>query len=578
MTRNLFKRLLAAVKLALDAWHNDLMPNPRDPDLTKDDAWEEHQAKMRGPGHAPARPEFIRFLDDYVQFEHPDPVERAVAVAVLLVIGPALWGDPAGVLEVINRICRLLARRAARDPKCYRRAPEFVMAYLVGWCNPWFNVNSRGLDGCPDGVRFLVLNYLADSVDFCFPWLERNVIGFSPGPDRWYWAVKIFNRLIARKGRRTNWERAAELYARAIDPDTYPPAELQNNARRKANKEIHQHRIRAWLPWKPLNPNESSRGVWTLWLFLQRAVKGAMGEFDPTRFPSGMLWEVWNTEVLRLGLPPLKLVNIAVRACPNSGCKFSGRKSYKPACEFCGAALDGVRAEIVRGHITLDDEVLTGFSRQKAWTCRKCGHVYPAQRCGDACPESGPHDRCRLCKTAQPMPVAGKRGARPRPRTVYFYNPAAPTVDEPAVQPPRASPPDMRVPAGAPAPRVSDVLQSAFEEAKQTFAATGWVVKLIVHIEESVDDETYKWLWLLGNDRSPSQSRGSSRWHELDHELKKCPDRPASVGALREVFCESIQRALIGIFQRHIEAAGFDWEEFQQSISQATRDENEGEE
>ena len=292
------------------------------------------------------------------------------------------------------------------------------------------------MDGIPGGVRYLVLEYLEDSIGSCLNWLRRYVIGFPPDEQPLGWAERVLNRLIADRGGCLCWTRAAQLQPEDVDPDAFDFAALRGNAKRKAQTCLAQHRLRAWDPRRPLNPNRLDRGSWTLWRFLQRASKGFLGNFRPAQFPTGMFWDCWQgaAESERPELR-LALVKVARRHCPQCGTGTFGNNCPSPAgaCRGWPLTMDDNWTEPVRGWIILPDPAYGGWQAEKVWLCRDCRgvagvtegrpeaavcgspvNIFVARHCREGCLPDAAHDRCPLCGREHP------RGKGHTVSTVYF--------------------------------------------------------------------------------------------------------------------------------------------------------------
>jgi hypothetical protein len=220
--------------------------------------------------------EFAEFFAAIARPTDHDPDLLAVTVSVLLAIDDELWADAGSIVSIVESISHLVKRHSRNLPELYLRSPELVLAYFLGWCNRSFNADSRGLDGTPHKAHFIVVRYLATSVESCFTWLERRVDGFPSGMAHDSpWEARLLRRLTARRGGCGCWERPAR----------------ENDRKKKSKTCIRFHHISRWNPVA-----RASGRVWTLWRFLQKAVKGFVGRFQPGSFPSGMLWDLWQTD------------------------------------------------------------------------------------------------------------------------------------------------------------------------------------------------------------------------------------------------------------------------------------------
>jgi hypothetical protein len=549
MTDHQLCKLISVLGRARDRWRSE--QGTEVPDLSKDEVLERGLAMKRSVVSAPKATEFVRFVEDYIELDHVDETERAVAVAVLLAVDPDLREPLEPVLMAIVKISRLLRRRSSRDPAIHRRAPEFVLAYFLGWRNRSFDLNRNDLQGVPSNVRWLVLKYLVDSVGSSLHWLEDKVIGFPPGEDPWTWASRLLNRLIARRGRCDCWARSAALHSLDVAPHSLDRSDLPENSRRKALTCLRQHNIRAWQPLQPTRREGTDGEKWTLWRFLQRAAKGFLGDFNAARFPTGMLWDQWNVEAEEYR-PDLRLLLVKIVVRP---CSVCGNKSYTPTCAYCNGHppinAATIPAQIANAHLIIADEKRCGFSRKKAWRCG-CGNVHPADRCGDGCPGTGVHDRCPMPHCSEPMhpvPAGGRRGKRPRPSTVYFY-------EEPGA------------PVKSRAPSLAELFQEAIQAALQLDNAHGWKRGIILLIADGIEQGHADWIPLL-------QKNGEADWSQIHMQLRTFPDCPSQSSDLSRMYQNDFQPELMETFRSVVERAGHPWTLLQEYPAEATSEKEE---
>jgi hypothetical protein len=556
MTVDDFGRLTAAVEQALVSWQ---------------------AVELTGGPDLSNRDQFERFLASHLDFRHPDAVERAAVAAVLLAIDRPLWSSPADVLALADQVRGLLIARLAVAADRVGRAPEFAIAHLLGWPDRTINWTGRGLDGIPPRTRWLALQFLGVTVESCFNWLKSHVIGFPDGEEALEWAQRVLNRLIAVQGRCTCWLRAAGPSFQEIDAEDLDVEQhLRGNARAKARTCLAQHNIRAWDPGAPLDPTRPEGDRWTLWRFLQRAAKGFLGTFRPAQFPTGVLWDLWQAGA-EADRPDVKLLlaKVALRLCPTcktatatESCPNRGERCYRTPL-----TPDASRLEASRAWIILADGGRGGFAARKVWTCDPCGNLYLADRCLGGCPPHGPHDRCPLCSeghltkkdwvcgntacgAAYPAvrcrtgcPTDGSHDRcpscdtrhprfRPRPQTVYFYQPPGP--------PPAPPPP----PGPTPATPLAKALRDGLREAAGHYSS-GWKGGLVQFLADGLSPGRPEGFALL-------REAGRVDWEGLYRTLGSDPDAPGSPADLRDRFLAEVRPTLVAVFRNHLERAGFD--------------------
>jgi hypothetical protein len=358
--------------------------------------------------------------------------EYAVAVLLALLTPVDAW-PPSRARAFCRRVAALLKKEFPHNRPHSRalRAPEFVIAYLLGWKQTMIiKWNSPRWHSIVKKATNVIYRDMFISVESCLNWMGgtedgkrrengqpwgARVIGFPHGEDPGPWTRKLLNLFLGDRRRCDCWKRVA----RGIEDRQG----LRGNAKSKAATCMRQHNIRYWNPDEPLRKDEPDGEKWTLWRFSQRAIKGFIGKFRAAQFPTGMLFDHLLEKFL------LRLVQVAKRRCALCGnwtvlefCRHH-QPSYplEPQDTF-------MRAQ--RSQLIMDDE-RGGFREAKVWTCSKDGHIiaggviieghhiYLAQKCRDGCLANGEHDCCPLCRTEHPS------GQHRRLSTVHFFDPFA---------------------------------------------------------------------------------------------------------------------------------------------------------
>jgi hypothetical protein len=128
---------------------------------------------------------FLPFLDHH-KFDYPGRTARAVLVTLAVVATE--WPPPQ---EVIKDILLLVREMPVSERP--RRAPEIVIAYLLGWGRPDLNGSGARWESALPEARACLRAVMYVSTDSCLSWLYRYVIGF-PEEDTSYWVSQIYNR------------------------------------------------------------------------------------------------------------------------------------------------------------------------------------------------------------------------------------------------------------------------------------------------------------------------------------------------------------------------------------------------
>ncbi len=352
--------------------------------------------------------EFMTFLDEN-EFDCPDRAERAVLVTLAVVA--ASWPPPT---EVIEEIMKLLREKIPDPREQPARAPEIVIAYLLGWPRPDLNKSGIRWESALPEASACLRAVMSVCTNSCLTWLNESVIGF-PYEDPGYWATRIFNLFTA-----SHPELRCQCFLRVSPPGTT----LQNieNLRGNAASKfitcfLQQHHLSHW------NPLEMP-----LWHFADRAVKGFNGEFKSRwgSFPSGMLYDLlWHS-----GERPgrVALVKIARRYCDS--CAHWTIYSFCPSKGCDKRQLDPRHARVAAQRWLILQGEAGGFCPLWVWACaghppeptaevrrqtaNRCRNIYVQEHC-DQTSCSEPHDCCPLCGTQHPT------GRQRKLSKVYFY-------------------------------------------------------------------------------------------------------------------------------------------------------------
>lgn len=516
--------------------------------------------------------QFLPFLDEN-NFDYPGRDERAVLVTLAVLADS--WPPPP---EVVAEIMELLRTRIPDPVERPGRAPEIVVAYLLGWPRPDLNrAAARWKGGLPE-ARECLRAVMAVSTDSCLTWLNKFVIGF-PAEDAGYWAGRTFNLFTAGNPRLR-----CHCFLRVAPPGTTAEEikRLTGNAYKKGMTcYFGQHHLSLWNPAKL-----------SLWLFAQRAVKGFTGEFKPGGFPTGILYDL----LWRFKEEPRKLLleNVAHRYC--DACEKWTVHQFCPSPWCHQRQLDPQYAPIntfplliLEEEVSLEGEIRT-FTPKLAWTCRapasdltrkaweakrkrtrnskahasalaakaneaekeQCLNVYVQVR--ERCKKrdcSEPHDRCPLLPCGAQHPTGKKR----KLSTVYFYEGGrggeviinahlARTLAEPDEAEP-----------------LTGVLDEAFAAAWEKFKGQGrWIEAVISRLEEDFE----RWLGLV-------QSAGEVDWDELWDALGDAPDRPATPEELEKDFALKVKPSLSAVFKLKFGRAGSDWQRLEEYRPQRPR-------
>jgi hypothetical protein len=494
--------------------------------------------------------EFLPFMDAN-NFVYPGRAARAVLLTLAVVAGS--WPPSP---EVIKEIMKLL-REKIRDPRERTgRAPEIVIAYLLGWPRPDLNGSAARWESALPEARACLRAVMYVSTDSCLTWLNRFVISF-PTEDPGYWATRIFNLFTS-----AHPDLRCHCFLRVSPTGTTASdiEDLTGNAKRKAiTCLLREHHLSLW------NPLELP-----LWSFAERAVKGFIGEFTSRcagGFPKGMLYDL----LWRSGQRPgrVALVKVARRYCDS--CK---RWTVYRFCPSRGC--DQRRLVPQHAHVSAQELLILqgeagGFSPKRVWTCvglasalaaeargqtaNRCGNIY-IHECCDLRKCSEFHDCCPLCGTQHPT------GRQRKLSEVYFYE--ALVVREVSTNNNQA------LASAAPAENEfpAHVITEAAEDALEELAGRGqWIMALIFCLEEDFG----RWIGLV-------QSVGEVAWDDLWDALKDAPDRPANPEDLRRVFVAKVWPTLSAIFKFKFGLAGLDWRRVENHRPQRTRGKEEGQE
>lgn len=352
--------------------------------------------------------QFVPFLDAN-NFAYPG--RAALAALVALAVVADSWPPPQ---EVIEEVLKLLRKKIPDPRERPSRAPEIVIAYLLGW--PRLDLNRCGArweSGLTE-ARACLRAVMYESADSCLTGLNEFVIEF-PTEDPGYWATRILNLF-------TSGHRRCDCFLRAAPPGT-------------AAEDVEDLRGDAMSKWKKCRLREHHLSLWKpaempLWHFAERAVKGFTGKFTANRvggFPSGILFDqLWNS-----GETPgrVKLVRVARRFCDSCERLTVFENCQNPGCD--NQPLDPEHAYVATQEFLILLGERGGYGQRSVWTCggpptelaakvkkkeavTKCGNVYVRKGCDQrTCAET--HDCCPLCGTRHPT------GRQRKLSTVYFF-------------------------------------------------------------------------------------------------------------------------------------------------------------
>jgi hypothetical protein len=451
---------------------------------------------------------FVPFLDENHDFECANQVECAVLVA--LAVMAETWPPP---IRVVEEILRLLIESVPDVREQPRRAPDIVIAYVLGWPRPDLNnLESRWAPGLK-GAQWLLRAQMILATGSCLEWLVDNVGRFFD-PDPTNWTQRIFNSFTA-----AHFDLRCHCFLRGLAPgisftDFTNP---RGNAKKRAMTCFHRHHLSVWDPLEM-----------PLWDFAARAVKGTNGTLDGRwgEFASGMLYDsLWHSE------KRVVIVSVANRECPHCS-----KKTIYLSCEACGLELPSdpqpLRVSTKRWFI-LEHGDLTP---KAAWTCQPCGNIYPALSCDrSVCGKT--QDLCPLCSTPHPI------GRQRKTRQVYF-------LEHPPVDVPIDDHLQLRLPVPVTDNSFQQLITNAATRALEDLGQRLWVQKLLSLLEDK--EGFVRWIGLL-------QSDGDVDWRELWEALRDAPDLPASPERLKQVFEETIKPSLIEIFKFTFGLTNLDW-------------------
>jgi|SRR5215213_35033 hypothetical protein len=450
---------------------------------------------------------FVPFLNENGYFGWPDEVECAVLVTLAVIA--ETWPPPVEVIEEILELANGIPKVSER----VRRAPEIVVAYVLGWPRP--DLNNLGPRWAPalEGAQWLLRAQMSLATRSCLEWLVNNVGRFvDPNPTNW--VPHIFNLFTAAQ-----FELRCHCFLRGLAPgisltDFTNP---RGNTKARAKTCFHRHHLSVWEPLEM-----------PLWNFAARAVQGINGTFKSRwgEIASGMLYDsLWHSE------KRVVIVNIANRECPR--CL---KQTIYLSCEACGLELpsdpQARRVTTKRWFILEQGDVMP----KAAWTCQSCGNIFPALRCDrSVCGET--HDLCPVCRTSHPT------GQKQKTRQVYFleYPPFDVPIDD-----------HLQHPLAVPSTNNSfqQLITTAATRALEDLRQKLWVEKLLSLLEEKKG--FVRWIGLL-------QSDGDVDWQELWEALRDALDLPSTPEHLKQVFEETIKPSLIEIFKFSFGLANLDW-------------------
>jgi hypothetical protein len=154
---------------------------------------------------------FLPFLDGH-NFDYPG--RAAGAVLVTLAVLATSWPPPEEVIRDIFGLLRARTPTPTEPPNDHlkttyagvptgvleiavsergARAPEIVVAYLLGWRRPDLNRSGARWPSALPEARACLRAVMYISTDTSLNWLHRYVIGF-PIEDTGYWVSQIVNR------------------------------------------------------------------------------------------------------------------------------------------------------------------------------------------------------------------------------------------------------------------------------------------------------------------------------------------------------------------------------------------------
>lgn len=473
---------------------------------------------------------FLPFLDGH-NFDYPGRAAQAVLVTLAVVATD--WPPPEGVIKDISKMVREL-------PICERaaRAPEMVIAYLLGWGRPDLNRSGARWESALAEARACLRAVMYVSTDSSLTWLHRYVIGF-PEEDTSYWVSRVFHRFTAE-----NPGLRCFCFLESAPPGTtvedFP--QLRGNAfRRAVTCLLEQHHLSLWVPHQL-----------PLWLFAQRAVKGFIGKFRPVQFPTGMLYPRLRRGFMNQSRAPITLAKIARHYCNHCKSWTVNTTCQTPGCHQ--RKLDPQHSYVKASRFLIMEGEEGGFSPKSVWTCRGpksklssevngpeeplCKNIHIHSRC-DRLICSEIHDRCPLHSCGAPHPTDKAR----RLSEVHFYNAHfAPEVEVDSEITEAASvKPETK--------RVTSVIDEAALAARKEFGNRHYWIQQII---SCLEDDFKKWIGLV-------QTEGHVCWDRLWKALEGTPDRPATSARLRHDFENVGKLTLSKIFRLKFELAGRDW-------------------
>lgn len=455
---------------------------------------------------------FGPFLDENHWFGCPDRVECAVLVTLAVLAEE--WPPPTRVLE---EILTLVTAGIPDVGEQLRRAPEIVIAYLLGWPCLESNRSESKWPPALTKARTCLSTQISLAVNSGLKWLSSKLKEFIE-EDSEYWTIQLLHSFTA-----THLEVRCECFLRGL-PREIAIADLQGNARARAEACFRRHHLCVWEPLEM-----------PLWDFAVRAVNGFNGSFESLwgGFTSGMFYNLlWDSELR------VKLINVAHRACP-----FCSKLTRYLSCAECGRQLpDPQRLRVILKRRFILERA--GLGPEKAWTCNgpgdqeeeKCGNIYIAWRCATP-PCREPHDRCPICNEIHPT------GVHRKTRQVYF-------LDHPVVVVPIDD--YLQRSLGLPEDRsLRQTITNATTKALLDLDQKQWTEKLILLLE----GDFKRWMGLV-------QSGGFVNWRALWTALKEAPDLPSSHEELKRVFEETLKPHLVEIFKFTFCLADIDWDSF----------------
>jgi hypothetical protein len=480
-------------------------------------AVDEARRKKRGDRGGPLMfimtSSFGPFLDENNWFGCADRVECGVLVTLAVLAQE--WPPP---VEVPEEILTLVTTGIPDVREQSRRAPEFVIAYLLGWpCHESNRLESKWAPALTK-ARTCLSTQISLAVNSCLQWLNSILKEFPP-EDSEYWTIQILHLFTASRP-----ELRCQCFLRGLPHEIaiVGIGDLRGNARSRTRACFRRHHLCVWDPLEM-----------PLWDFVVRAVNGFNGSFESLwgGFTSGMLYNLlWHSELR------VKLVNVAHRECP-----FCSKLTKYLSCAACDHQLPDPQhlRVILKRRFILERP---GLEPEKAWTCNapgdqekeKCGNIYIARHCATP-PCREPHDRCPVCNEIHPT------GLHRRTRRVYFleYSFGEVSIDE-HVERSLVLVEDHSL---------QQTITNAAAKALSNLDQHQWTEELILLLE----DDFMRWMGLL-------QSDGIVDWKALWNALKEAPDLPPSPEELKRVYEATIKPHLIEIFKFTFSLADIDWD------------------